>query len=131
MVASLEQALREATHGLLYRSETDEPFEPVSWPDQGELTAAKVRALGEHPPDAKVRETSLDQFFETLTTDQHWHSPAEKEAVQQYRSLLKLIRTRLKEPKVFRVGEREVTICIVGRTLEGTWAGLMTWAVET
>jgi hypothetical protein len=131
MAQTIEQALHAAAQGLLYQSETDQPLEPFTWAEQGELTAEKVRALGGHSVDAKVEETTLDAFFEAPTAEKDWHGAAEKASVQKFRALVKLIKDRLQEIKVFRIGETEVTIHIVGRTPQGNWAGLTTTAVET
>jgi Nuclease A inhibitor-like protein len=131
MNISLQQALHAAVQGLSYRSETNRPFEVFVWPEDGPLTPETLRKLGGHPADAEVTERPLEDFFKILTTEENWHEAAEKETVRQYRALLELIRTHLMEPKVYRVGETEVTIYIVGRTPAGNWAGLKTWAVET
>ena len=131
MPASIEQALGEAAKGLYFRSETDEPFAAFHWPEHDTLTAEKVRGLGGHPADAKVRETPPEKLFAALTAEHAWHGPAEKQVVQKYRRLFDVLRNRLSELKVFRIGEIEITLYIVGRTPEGTWAGLKTWSVET
>ncbi len=131
MDRSVEQALRDAAQGLSYRSETLESFEAFTWPNQGDLTPECLRALGGHPADARVRPTTLVSFFEVMTTGKDWHRAAEKDEVRRFRALLQLLQERLQDPIVFRVGEVEVTIHIVGRTPDGNWAGLTTWAVET
>ena len=47
------------------------------------------------------------------------------------RSLLDVVKQRLANPKVFRVGGRKVTVYVIGQAKEGGWAGLKTTAVET
>jgi hypothetical protein len=59
------------------------------------------------------------------------HGEEEKAAVQKYRRLQDAVQKNLADPKVFRVGQRNVTVFIVGRTDEGDAAGLRTTAVET
>jgi len=95
------------------------------------IAAEKVLALGGHPADATVEETTLDMFFEVPTTEMDWHGPEEKEVVQKFRALVQILKDRLKDIRVFRVGETEVAIHIVGRTPEGHYAGLTTGVVET
>lgn len=90
-----------------------------------------MRAFGGHDAASRVRETSLDKLAAAVTTDQDWHGPDEQAVVQKYRRLFELLKNKLRELKVFRVGDIEVTIYIVGRTPQGDWAGLKTWAVET
>lgn len=125
-------ALREAAAGLLYMSETDEPFEAVHWKNPGRpLDAARLLELTHAKPKTPVREESLESFFKDLTTPQDWHGEAEREDVRRYQKLKETIQSRLSGAKVFRVGEINVEIYIVGLTPEGDWAGLRTRAVET
>src|SRR5262249_32950352 len=128
----LDTLLQQATEHLLYQSETDEPFEVIHWHNGAEkLDAAKVRELSGNPPGTPVQTQTLDDFFEELVTPQKWHGEQEKADVQKYQNLLKLIKQQLTEAQVFRVGETDLDIYIVGRTREGDWAGLKTRAVET
>ena len=131
MADPIEQALRDAVQGLMYRSETDQPFEAFTWQVADALTPDEVRSLGNHPADDAVSETSFDEFAAALTTDKSWHDDDERATVQQYRQLFALMRERLTDLTVFRVGKTDITVYFVGRTKEGDWAGVMTWAVET
>jgi hypothetical protein len=70
-------------------------------------------------------------FFADLTKEQDWHGDEEKTAVARYRNLLSVIRDRLSDAKVFRIGEVEVAIYVVGRDRDGGWVGVKTTAVET
>ena len=125
-------ALRKASKGLHYQSETDAPFTTFRWGKAGgRLTKRKVLELGEHDPGSPVEEGSLDDFFGDLTQEQDWHGEEEKEDLQRYRALLKAIREHLSRGKVFKVGEAQKRAYIVGKTKEGDWAGLKTTAVET
>src|SRR4051794_23464068 len=77
-------ALKRATEGLTYMSETDEPFHPVSWDDgSGPLTEEKLLTLSKQKPGSKVEEMPIDEFFGDLTEEQDWHEDAEKKAVQK------------------------------------------------
>ena len=55
----------------------------------------------------------------------------EKAVSAQYRSLLTVLKAQLSDPKVFKVGERQVAIYVVGKAKVGGVAGLRTTAVET
>jgi hypothetical protein len=125
------KALKEASEGLLYQSETDEPFTTFKWKADGELTKEKVLKRTRKGAKTPVEEVSLDDFFADLTAEQDWHGEEEKAAVEQYRKLLEATKKNLTGAKVFKVVQRKVAVFIVGKTDEGDWAGLKTTAVET
>jgi hypothetical protein len=125
-------ALKTATEGLLYSSESDEPFEVFEWKDVKEpFTEEQLLGLGGHEADTPVEKVSLDKFFAGLTKEEHWHGDEEKALAGRYQNLLAVIKEHLTGPKVFRVGEVEVAIYVVGRSGEETWVGVKTTAVET
>ena len=126
-------ALKKASAGLTYESETDAPFEALAWKGvEGTPEKDQVLQLGKHGEDEPVEEESLEDFFGELTKEQDWHGKAEKAAVRRYRNLLKVIREQLTGAKVFKVGgEPRKTIYIVGKVKGGGWAGLKSTAVET
>src|SRR5216117_869526 len=114
------RALQRATDGLLYMSESDEPFEVLQWQGEGRrLDEKAVLELSGHQPDTPIQTVPLDNFFADLTTDQDWHGEKEKADVRRYRNLLKVIKKYLPDAKVFRVGRIEVEIFIIGKTQDG------------
>lgn len=123
-------ALEKASEGLLYQSESDEPFTTFKWKADGELTAAAVLKCARKPAKTPVEEVPLADFFKDLTTDQDWYGEEEKATAEQYRGLLKAVKQNLADAKVFKVGKTKVSVFIVGKT-DGDWAGLKTTAVET
>ncbi|MBN9516943.1 hypothetical protein J0H58_00260 [bacterium] len=60
-----------------------------------------------------------------------WYGDEEKAVAAQYRSLLTVVKKQLANPTVFKVGDRTLTIYVVGRDKDGGVAGLRTTAVET
>jgi hypothetical protein len=125
-------ALAKASQGLLYPSESDEPFTAFTWKGaEGELTKEKLLKRARKPASSPVQEVPLKDFFKDLTTEQDWHGEEEKAAVEKYRNLLEALRQNLSDVKVFKVGTAKVGVFIVGKTEEGDWAGLKTTAVET
>jgi len=125
------KALKEASAGLLSQGETDQPFTVFKWKGDGELTKEAVLKRARKPASAPVEELSLEEFFGDLTEEQDWHGDEEKATVARYKKLLEVIRQNLSAVKVFKVGQRKVSVFIVGKTDEGDWAGLKTTAVET
>lgn len=132
MASETAAALAAAADGLSYQSETDAPWKAVGWPGaDGTPSADAVRKRGRHKADAPVAEQSVDEFFAPLTGDKDWYGDEEKAAAAKYRELLKVVKEKLTGAKVFRIGERKVTIYVVGTDPAGGWAGLKTSAVET
>jgi hypothetical protein len=118
-------ALQTASKGLLYPSETDEPFEPFSWGKaDGDLTPQKVVQLAKAAAGAAVEEQPLADFFKYLTAEGAEHGA-------EFRILQQVIGQQLSGVRVFRIGAVGGGGYIVGRTAEGEWAGLKTHSVET
>src|SRR5262245_17819009 len=129
--AGVVEALRVASAGLLFRSETDAPFEVVEWPgEQGKPDKARVLELAALPPSTPVKTKSLDAFFKDQTKEESWMDDQEKAEVQLFKELVQAIKANLSDVKVFLVGGAEADACIVGRTESG-WAGLKTRVVQT
>lgn len=126
-------ALKKASQGLTYESETDAAWEAFAWKQaEGVPAKAKLLQLGGHGKGEPVEQMSLDEFFGDLVKEQGWHGKAEQETARKYRALLSVIRERLGGAKVFKVGDGpQKTVYVVGKTKEGGWAGLKTNAVET
>lgn len=124
-------ALAAAADGLSYQSETDAPWRAFGWPSaDGEPDADGVKRRGRHK-SGEVVEQSADEFFAPLVAEQDWYGDEEKAAAAKYRELLAVVKERLTGARVFRIGDRRVTIYVVGGDPAGGWAGVKTAAVET
>ena len=118
-------ALQNASQGLLYPSDSDEPFTAFIWGKAvGALDAETARRLAGADPEAPVRERTLAEFFTNLTDD------AAPDA-DKYKALQKVVGEQLAAAKVFRFGDVDIDIYVVGETRDGNWAGLKTKAVES
>jgi hypothetical protein len=125
------EALKKASAGLLFPSETDAPFEPFEWPgEQGKPNKARVLELAGLPADTTVKTKSLDAFFKDATREEAWHDDQEKVEVQRFKQLVRAIQDNLSDVKVFLAGGTEKDVFIVGRAGDG-WAGLKTKVVQT
>lgn len=111
-------------------SESDEPFEILHEKGTGEPpNAQKVRKLaGKQGP---VQVVPVEQFFKELTEEKSWHGEAEKADVRKYRNLLGVVQEHLPNAQVFRIGEIQVDVFILGNTSEGDLAGVKTKSIET
>ncbi|WP_218081046.1 nuclease A inhibitor family protein [Anthocerotibacter panamensis] len=127
---SVATVLEQASAGLLWMSESEYPFEVFVW-DTEELTPAQLLARTDHPEGTALQITDLDTFFAEATRAQDWHGPEEEATVGRYRQLVQTLQANLTDLQVYRVGEVECAVYIVGKTPEGTLAGLATKMVET
>ncbi|MDB9513858.1 nuclease A inhibitor family protein [Kamptonema animale CS-326] len=131
MTDNITTQLTQASKGLLFPSESDAPFEAVYWKGDGQLTPAQLLQLTDHPPNAPVQVVDIDKFFATATKTEDWHEEEERETVQRFRQLVKVLKENLSQLQVYRVGQRTVDAYIVGVTPAGDLAGLSTQVVET
>jgi histidine triad (HIT) family protein len=119
---STVEALKNAAKGLLMPSESDAPFEAFAWDDTGELTPDRLLKLAGEPKETAVEESSLDDLFVTV--------PSEDKA--KFQKLRQAIHEQLSGVKVYKVGdEAEREVYIVGKAKDRRWAGLKTTVVET
>jgi Nuclease A inhibitor-like protein len=126
----LLDTLKKASAGLQYTSESDYPFEVFSWP-LDTLTPKKLLAQKGYPKDTAIQLGDFDKFFAQAIEEKDWYGPKEKATVAQYQQLVKLLRSELNDIQVYRVGEIELEVYIIGKTPEGALAGLSTKVVET
>lgn len=123
--------LRTASDGLLMMSESDYPLEAFLWETTAPATPEKVIQLTSHPQDTPVEVVDIDSFFSVATTPEDWHGDEEKAIVGRFKKLLEIIKSSLKNPQVYRLGQIEIDAYIVGETPTGDLAGLSTKVVET
>ena len=126
--------LKTATENLIYISETDAPFEAFVWKTESQVAEARaedVLKFAGQKSDAKVVEKSLDEFFQHPTEMQDWFGDEEKTQVEKFIKLKNLLSTKLENTKVFKIGEIQIDVYIVGIDNQGNLAGVKTKAVET
>ncbi|MGM9508678.1 nuclease A inhibitor family protein [Larkinella sp. GY13] len=128
-----ELSLSDLLTDLFYPSESDEPVEFVDYTVDFEppLTVSQVKDLLLIPPKIYVEEIPEDGFWEPVVTDQAWYEEEEKKRTTRFIELQKTIQAALSDRQVFRVGENEVDLYLLGRKADGCWAGLKTLLVDT
>lgn len=112
--------LAAAVDGLFYPSESDEPFEPFVWPAADGRTARQAverHAVVERP----LASQTVEAFFSDLTGS---------DDAERFAALRALLEDRLTGLKVYRAGETQVDVYLIGRHVGG-WAGLRTRSIET
>jgi Nuclease A inhibitor-like protein len=128
--AEITDLLKQATADLLWSSESDEPFEIVTW-DRGVEMAPTDLFSQIEDPNAKIECILLTDLFAPVLTVEDWYEETELAQVERYKQLLQAIESNLTDVSVFRIGEVEIAIYIVGKTPDGDLVGLKTHAVET
>src|SRR5262245_4460611 len=126
------EKLRQSTFGLLFMSESDYPFAVIEWDQTVEVTPDDLRqqTVGARP-DTVVSKQSVDEFFRVATSTPAWKQGAELETARRYQALVQLLKENLTGLVVYRVGEIEITVYIIGKSESGKWCGLTTKVIET
>lgn len=73
----------------------------------------------------------VDAFFAPAIQIPAGYGPEEQAIAQRYQQLAQWLKARLTNLKVYRQGDREIDIYILGQTPDGHILGLQTKAVET
>jgi hypothetical protein len=124
-------ALEEATKGLLYMSESDYPIAVIRWDGPEQLSPDYLRKVAGADSSAMVEESTLEDFFRVPAGEQEWKGEAQLAEAQRYQCLRELLEENLKGIRVYRVGEINIGIYVVGQSQEGNWLGLSTRVIET
>lgn len=127
-------ALAAACEGLLFPSETDEPITPLMWsqPTGGSLTPATLLIHESLPPDTAVKCVEFDAFFDHYLPSRAGSTDTEQRARLTRLQLLRAaLVASLSDLRVYRVGQINLGIYILGITDAGETAGVQTRAVET
>jgi len=132
----LMETLQAAIAGLQWMSESDYPFTVCHWQQQNNskaeaFTSAKLLQFTEHPEGTPVETMAPEAFFAVNTQVQDWQSQEERAIAARYQTLLETLKHYLSDLTVYRVGEVEIDVYIIGKTQAGTFAGLATKVVET
>ncbi len=131
--SDLMTQLKQACNNLLWITESEYPFEMFCWQDQtaSDLTNQKLLELTHHSTDTIVKTDEFDSFFEPVTHLQDWYGDEEIATMKQYQKLVATLKQHLSNLKVYRLGEINLDIYVVGQTPDGYLAGIATKAVET
>lgn len=146
--SGLREELEAAAADLSYTSESDYPFRFFTLPPGSEpgLTALSfLNCLGisrqlidelNLSAGQLIEEKSLDGFFPTVDGLAMYHNaevndPEVVSESERFKNLEAVLRRRLQDVKVFRVGMIEIRCYIAGVDETGAIAGLVTTSIET
>jgi hypothetical protein len=126
----LRAQLEDTTKNLWWSSESDYPVS-VIWHPPAEIDAHQVRQLAGCGSDAPIQAVALEDFFARAIVPQSWHTSEEKANIAQLKKLKALLTESLTHVQVYRCGEIEVSVYIIGVAPDGSVAGVKTILVET
>lgn len=115
----LKARLKAVCIDLWWRSESDYPVEVV-WQPKNDVT--ETDAIASIP---------VSEFFSKQTTPKSWDTAEDRAQRVQLQQLQELLEGNLTNLQIYRRGEVEVTVYVLGRTAEGTLAGVRTTLVKT
>lgn len=118
---------------LFYPSESDEPIEPVTCylEQTGPLTVSQIKDWLMLPPSVSVEEMAEGEFWEPVITQQDWYNDDETSRTTRFGQLKKRLEDELTGRQVFRVGESEIKVYLLGRQADGKRVGIRTTIVQT
>ena len=128
------EAVAPLLNDLLYPSESDEPIEPVeTYLNMAEpLTVSHIKDWLMLPPSDFVEEQPEADFWAPVTTIEDWFGDEEKATAAKFQQLKTTLETTLTNRQVFRVGNTEIDVYLLGKPAEGEpRVGLKTKVVET
>jgi hypothetical protein len=128
---SFKSTLEKLCHNLYYSSESNYPFEVLSWGKIDVLEIErKITVL--HPVGNLPEPFDLDDFFNKCIRNVMIGGGDRPELVaQQYRNLADFIHSNTKKSILYRCGKIQVGIYIVLITEEGKVFVLKTTSIET
>jgi len=120
-----------AAEGLLFMSESDYPLGPVRLEGEAGPGEGRLRELAGAPAEARVEVVTPEHFFRAAAAEQSWKGEAELASARRFQNLLRILKAELSDLRVYRVGEIDIAVYVLGRSPSGNWLGLSTRVVET
>jgi hypothetical protein len=133
-VKSDEQILEEigrAARGLFRMSESDYPVEPFRLGAGESPDAATLRRVAGAGADAEVTTRKAEEFFRPSSFVEEAEGTFGPAPAGRVRELSRALTANLSEVTVYRVGEVNIAVYVLGRSEGGSWLGVLTRAVET
>ena len=130
---SLLRNLKRLTRGLTFMSESDYPVEPFLQDGGGQAVPSAQDFVASKKADANAAVSELDfnTFFGGATQEQDGQSREARAQAARFQSLVRMIRDNLSDIHIYRVGDVEADVYVVGKTPSGSLAGVTTKVVET
>ena len=130
-VDSFFGAIKKVLENLFYVSETDAEISPFVGKPADSVSADVLVSQIQNIDSTAVKETSLDAFFNPLVEIQDWYGEEEKETARRFSELKDLLQKNLRDLKVFKVGQIEIDVYVVGLDERNILTCIATKAVQT
>jgi hypothetical protein len=119
----LIEKLHQLIIDLLWISESDYPWEIFFEENSEQISILSI--------DSLVEILTVEDFFTPAIAEYDWQNEEERTMVKKYQNLLSFLQENLTDLKVYRWGEVEISIYIIGKTIANNFLGLVTKAIET
>ena len=130
----MEQALqkiKEASEGLLYRSESDYPFELIHTKALSVALEQELISSSNKGTDTKVETVTLEHFFRNMVTVYPDASAEQEMMALKFKNLQDVLLYELRDVSVYKIGNVQVDVFIIGQLPDGSYGGLRTKVIET
>ncbi|GAB3989093.1 hypothetical protein GCM10028807_13250 [Spirosoma daeguense] len=130
---SFSEKINPLLTDLFYPSESDEPLESTTCylKQEEPLTVSQIKDWQMLPPKIYVEEIPEVDFWSPVLTEEDWYGDEEKARLAQFQTLKQALDQELSVRQVFRVGDNEIDIYLLGRLATGERAGIKTKVIET
>jgi hypothetical protein len=123
-------AIERACRQLVYVSEIDSEIEPFRGPKVSGTDPEEFRQAADID-GAEIEQGDLPEFTERLTQTRDWHSIRDAQNAKGFEKLFRVLKKELTNIRLYRVGQTNVQIYIVGTDKKGRMRGIRMSAVET
>jgi len=128
MATTLQNKLENAANGLLMMSESDYPFEYVNTSEH-QLSDALALRLAGLPEGAPVSQTTIEHLLRNMINTAS--GSVNEATAQRFQQLMATLKQELTNVTVYRVGDVQVHVLILGLAANGTVGGMRTLLIET
>ena len=125
---SIQNKLENAASGLLMMSESDYPFEYLNT-NERQLNDALALKLAQKPEGTLVEQTTIEHLLRNLIDPTS--GSVNLATAQRFQQLMATLKQELSNLTVYRVGDVQVEVFILGLTTDGTVGGMRTMLIET
>ena len=123
--------IARAARGLFRTSESDYPVEPFRLEDGQEPAAPLLRRAAGASDAAAVTVGPPAEFFRAGAFAEAEGDAAGLVSEARLRALARALLGNLSDVAVYRVGEINIAVYVLGRSGSGSWLGVSTRVVET
>lgn len=125
------EKLTQSVKDLWYMSETDAEVKVFSGEKADSVTKDSLAQQLNLSEETNIEERDFAEFFKNLTEIQDWYGDEEKATAEKFSTVRRLLEENLRNLTVFKVGQIEIEIYVIGLDEQNVLTGIKTEAVET